>query len=475
MGTPLPNSGAAGPSVSSAAIFCLSHAVLARLYRRSRDRPAVTPRNNPAASAPPAPSENKPEQSPPSRKKRSGKAPGGAAAFPPLDERKAEIIRLLRSRYPGHFTEAPPPLRPTSKSVCSPRGSKEERRESKFAALAMKTTMYDNIFMHDADGSLLCTISAKKCRWYLERQLAEEYVLIGRAVGPKEKRIRLKFRSSVAEREGIPYTSTGPDEASLDCYNKSLKQNVCVRCGSPQHLVRHYIVPYAYRTLLPTRYKEHLSHDIVVLCGPCNMNVSSVWQRRMNAMEAAAKEAAGVPKHGWRICGATRKVLSSASALAKEHTKGRGALPEDVRVIHAGVVREYLMTEGDGDDATKITVEICRNLLDTVNCKIVIEGHVPGPELIVSGLLGTGKGGDRSDNKDDDDDRENIDKDVGDFVRDWRRLFLEIAAPGFMPRGWSVNSPVLVDERGKRRKEAEAAAAKLASDAKAELTIGTEG
>ena len=77
-----------------------------------------------------------------------------------------ESIERVRHKYPGHFTEAPPPFLQISKSVFSPHGSKEERRESKFAA-------------------------------------AGESIPPGRVDGPKEKRIRLRFSSSVTKNDAL--------------------------------------------------------------------------------------------------------------------------------------------------------------------------------------------------------------------------------------------------------------------------------
>jgi hypothetical protein len=50
---------------------------------------------------------------------------------------------------------------------------KEQRRKEKIPFLAMKSPMYDNIRMLDPEGNALSTISIKKARWYVAKQIAE--------------------------------------------------------------------------------------------------------------------------------------------------------------------------------------------------------------------------------------------------------------------------------------------------------------
>jgi hypothetical protein len=51
------------------------------------------------------------------------------------------------------------------------------------------------------------------------------------------------------------------------------KVNIGVKCSRGDfHMMRHHIVPVTYRTLFPKRFKSHMSHDIVLLCGNCALS-----------------------------------------------------------------------------------------------------------------------------------------------------------------------------------------------------------
>uniref|UniRef100_A0A7S1BTQ8 HNH domain-containing protein n=1 Tax=Corethron hystrix TaxID=216773 RepID=A0A7S1BTQ8_9STRA len=471
---------AASSSLSAVVIFSVSHTALARLLsgcRRELSASSISPHKS---STHKNGNQKSHEQSSSHFSDESSRFyDKRAGLLPPLDERKTEIVRLLRSAYPSYFVHAAnadiDDMDSSAKKISSSkrtdrRGSLMDRREAKFAILAMKGAMYDNIFLHDTDGTLLCTISAKKCKWYLNRGLAERFddnEEKYETENEKAQRIRLTFRSSVYNHKDNCTVS----QRSLDTYNKSLKYNVCVRCGSSQHLVRHYIVPYAYRALLPVRYKEHMSHDIVLLCGSCNVAISSKWQRRMNSMEKAEMLEHNLPQNQWKICAYRKRVLSSASAIFKENTRGRGSLPNDVKDRHKEVILEFLASKDNEienileekinpyyDTEVGVTVELCQSLLEEVDCKVENKGFVSGPELIVSKLHIT----EESKMDEDRDEYQKLaDQNVGNFVRGWRRLFIEEAVPRHMPTGWSVDSPVMVDDRGKKNildHEAECAA-----------------
>lgn len=119
---------------------------------------------------------------------------------------------------------------------------KEQKRKESVRFLAMKKPMYDNIEMYDPQGDLLCTIAEKKANWYVKKELG--------SWNKAKTAIHLHFQ---------------PKGKSENVYNQSQKRNVCVSCGDDQHHMRHYVVPYCYRTLLPEKYKTHMPHDIVIM------------------------------------------------------------------------------------------------------------------------------------------------------------------------------------------------------------------
>ena len=50
---------------------------------------------------------------------------------------------------------------------------KQRQRKAKVSMISMKTPMYDNIYMLDQDREAICTISMKKAKWYIRKNIAE--------------------------------------------------------------------------------------------------------------------------------------------------------------------------------------------------------------------------------------------------------------------------------------------------------------
>ena len=160
---------------------------------------------------------------------------------------------------------------------------KQRKRKSKEAMISMKTKMYDNIHMLDEDRESLCTISMKKANWYIRKNIAEW-------TSPKEGSELSKDKDAKCIRLLFTHNGANEDEhkksSSEKLYLRSAKQNICVSCGSDGHHIRHYIVPYAYRSLLPDDYKSHMSHDIVILCPDCHVRCERSTKKRMKRMES---------------------------------------------------------------------------------------------------------------------------------------------------------------------------------------------
>ena len=224
---------------------------------------------------------------------------------------------------------------------------KEQRRQISIRWMAMKKPMYDNIEMYgptptkttagttetDDDTTtppLLCTISEKKAKWYVKKNLAiwiidenDENVDSGTSSCPSRK-IQLLFTPKGGDRPGstrsnssssnqngcnnndenykivdqstsssLPasnatnYTAAGSSKPATQIkeYNTSHKHNICVACGDDKHFMRHYIIPYCYRTLLPQKYKSHMPHDIVILCPDCHVICEQQTQLKQKYIE----------------------------------------------------------------------------------------------------------------------------------------------------------------------------------------------
>ena len=303
---------------------------------------------------------------------------------------------------------------------------KQRKRKSKEAMISMKTPMYDNIHMLDENRDPLCTISMKKAKWYIRKN-------IGEWTTPKEGSELAKEKDVKCIR--LLFTHNGAKEneetkaSSEKLYLRSTKQNICVCCGSDGHHIRHYIVPYAYRSLLPDDYKSHMSHDIVILCPDCHVRCERSTKKRMKRMESDLRMKM---TEADAFCSPVIEdaqlyhVRSCAIALVK----WKDTIPEEKVFEYENTVRSYLAdccrneTEREmllaGDEPlTKAQLQkAC-----SVKYRVKNPKYVPGSEVVVRSL-----DGDR--------------KKIEEFIVDWRKHFMTVVDPQYMPTGWRVDNPV---------------------------------
>ena len=150
------------------------------------------------------------------------------------------------------------------------------------AKTSLKRSMYDNVVMLSLERAPMCTISAKKARWYVKKGLGE-WTMLGEydeCYGEYDVGVRcirfLHAENATGARFGVNMTD--------HLYLRSAKQNICVGCGDDRRHMRHYIVPYSYRALLPPEYKTHMSHDIMILCPDCHVRCEGETKVRMQSL-----------------------------------------------------------------------------------------------------------------------------------------------------------------------------------------------
>ena len=282
---------------------------------------------------------------------------------------------------------------------------KEKRRKESVRFLAMKSPMYDNIEMRDPQGQLLCTISDKKAKWYIRKNLAK-WKNQPTGGSSDQKAIILNFEPKSHKSKIEP-----------DLYTTSQKQNICVSCGDANQIyMRHYIVPYSYRTLLPTKYKTHMPHDIVILCPDCNLTCKQYTQRKQREMEASLRhdpETANAVIPNKEL----HHVKSKALALLKSGDK----LPVEIRNQYEALLIEHNKLSTDQE----LTEAILQK-----NCEI--DTHLPNPKFISGSVLVVGN-------------LKNDEQLIEEFVRNWRKYFVETMLPRFLPKGWTIMNPVHCD------------------------------
>jgi len=340
---------------------------------------------------------------------------------------------------------------------------KERRRQEKVESISRKTPMYDNILMHNVDGNPMCCVSMKKARWYVKKGIAEWSLLedmegrdvndnngkvkdgdatgddtgnnTGDATGDATNAtcIRLLFEHNRAEPESYEETS----DTNFARYLRTAKRNVCVRCGDDGHHMRHYILPYTYRTLLPEAYKKHMSHDVVILCPDCHVVCERASKGRMKALEDRLR----MELHGPDSLRVPPVIddphLGHVKSCAIALVKWRDNIPADKLERYEREVREYLASICDNEEEKESILnggtaeegrrQLTKAQLQTacgVRYRVKNPEFVPGPVIVVESLKG-------------EEDR------IDAFIIDWRKLFIDTANPRHMPTGWRVDNPVI--------------------------------
>lgn len=110
---------------------------------------------------------------------------------------------------------------------------------------------YDNCPLLGPDGLVLCYISNRRAKWYLERDLAV-------IENDDPFSVRLKFEPRGAGTRDDPYSH-------------QIRLNQCVVCGVEDGLTKHHVVPRAFRRHFPNDIKDHDNHDVLMLCCDCHL------------------------------------------------------------------------------------------------------------------------------------------------------------------------------------------------------------
>lgn len=353
---------------------------------------------------------------------------------------------------------------------------KEGRREIMRPLITMKRPMYDNIMMKGPDGKGLSTISLKKAKWYIKKGLAkwttdggDEFKASNGIVGENDG------DSSGTTIQLLFHPASSDKDVDLQNYNASFKQNRCVVCGAEQDYMRHYVVPYCYRSLFPCHYKTHLPHDVVIVCPTCHVMAEVQAHRRMKKLEQRERRNKSHCLHPTSaqmelVDGHIHSVRSAATALLK----WRDRLPAAKIEAYETLLRDWCRskvgggaeTSADGSESPSLRStyrgggESCeqtsalypdedserlsyRQVLLTeaqleeasqLESRQPNPNYVAGADLVVDSL--------KLPNGIDFDDEALV-----HFVRDWRLHFVECLYPRYLPKGWSVEAAVQSNRR----------------------------
>jgi len=238
--------------------------------------------------------------------------------------------------------------------------------------------IYGNWKILAPDGDLLFLTLKKRADWYLNKGLAK---LIG------EETIQLTFE---------PKNRSSKD----DQYNLALKENKCVVCGTTdiEVLTRHHIIPYEYRKFFPEELKSRSSHDVVPIC-----------REHHNEYELVADN---LKKDILMLYEVYDKLLSPCVDKSLKLSKlllNNIKLPDD-RMEQ--VKADFTLYSGVED----LTEENIRKYCE------IHKNHKKLSELVIEKVI------ERCE--------------IESFIKMWRKHFVDIMNPKFMPMFWDINRKI---------------------------------
>jgi len=238
--------------------------------------------------------------------------------------------------------------------------------------------IYGNCQVLHPDGTLMFRCTAKRAKWYLDRNLA----VIVDATDTDRLIIQLTF---------IP---NGKGHADEEFYTLA-KKNQCVVCGSESALTKHHVVPICYRRHFSDNIKSRDSHDIIPVCWPCHEAYEKHAREFKNELAIQHGESMGV---------AIDLKLAKARSYAASLLRHRSIIPPDRQIFLTKTIAEYLGKDSISEEDILCVANIVEKKTATVQAKVAKK-------------------------------IENI----SDFCKMWRKHFVSIMKPQFLPDRWDIN------------------------------------
>uniref|UniRef100_A0AAG5CUQ4 Exonuclease 3'-5' domain-containing protein 2 n=1 Tax=Anopheles atroparvus TaxID=41427 RepID=A0AAG5CUQ4_ANOAO len=265
--------------------------------------------------------------------------------------------------------------------------------------------LYHNCIMEAPDGEILCTCDRRKAEWYVQREL-------GDLVCQEPYTVRLRF-----EPAGRAVDDPGK-------YYQQTKENICVVCGATECFNRKNIVPRDYRRHFPVIMKEHVSHDVLLLCADCHQRSNMVDERLRQELATLCEAPLAGQKNGSKEI--RLETMTEIRKAARALRYSAGLMPPE-RCQHLQEKLLQLLNsqadEGEGvQNGTRFT-ELTPDLLQTysdIDISVRNELYCAHGERVVE-YFKQRPGG------------------LSQLERMWREQFLRTMRPKFLPALWSVD------------------------------------
>jgi len=265
----------------------------------------------------------------------------------------------------------------------------------------------ENWKVYHPNGKHMFTCGEKKAAWYTSRNLA-------RTIG--EYKIQLTF-----EPNGFGFDDN-------EIFGLTGRNVCCVVGGKKDHLQRHHIVPYCYRTHFPYIYKSKNHHDVVLI----NHKKHEKYESEATLFKDVIADMYGIKTIEELNLDYTKALYDFSKdkmiLLSKFLTifRGYGIIPPDVLMeclkhisINTGidlkVVRKYNYIQ-----LLKLFLILKELFANEINdYKKENRKYFDHGFLLVQQL--------------------DTEEKINEFVKLWRLHFVKTMKPKHMPKGWSVN------------------------------------
>jgi len=251
----------------------------------------------------------------------------------------------------------------------------------------LTSDIYTNGIMLDPHGNIMCRCGKDRIKWYLKKGLAK-------LESNNPPTIRLNFEPEASGKKNDPY------------YLQEIK-NQCVICGSIQDLSKHHVIPYCFRKFFPKAIKENSSHDILLLC----RNHHNQYEKEADKLkkELAKKYKCKMSGVNLKVDLNSKKVKDAAIALLRKNNKISLSKVKKFKRIIREHYKKQKFSARDLERAIKIKY------------RIKDENYIPYGQYVINSV-------------------ESLD----DFMIMWRKHFVGLMSPKFLPEYWDVNKRITI-------------------------------
>ncbi len=265
----------------------------------------------------------------------------------------------------------------------------------------------ENWKVYHPSGRHMFTCGEKKALWYVERNLA---TIIGK------KKIKFNF------------TPKGNGFEDNELFGRSVRESQCVVSGEKTGLQRHHIVPYCYRTYFPDEFKSKNHHDVVLI----NFEKHSEYEQIANRFKDEIARIYGVKTITELNIEYTSKLREinkdSSMLLSTLHSlfKNYGNIRQDKLIDKLHFIADN--SNIDYDVIVKMNyIQLYKMYLYLSNLhnQRLAEFKEKNRMYYDHGYHVVQK--------------LDTDEKIEDFVKLWRKHFVDTMNPKYMPVGWSQN------------------------------------